>query len=770
MKIPSNSNILAFLAALLLAPQAAHAAGATVSLSSLDITTYAQGWGKLQKNKDVDGGPLSIGGQVYTNGLGTHAPGYIALDLGGGSERFTAKVGANDLPTGKGSVEFIVRGDGKVLWRSGVMRGGEAAKSVDVSVKGVRILILQVTDGKDGMERDHADWAEAALEVTGTLPKSYRQPPNEAVVPDFQSKHLAVSLSRTTPAFSRFAVDSLGQGKLNENPVLAQTGADGWLELDGQIYKADGKPVWSVTWNEGTLTLSSDYAADAPPFVLNFKQKANHATLLGLMKPGERQMSLPCVLHMPGMGTVRITGAGKLDYDARRWVGQPFVRIGFPPATAEQKRVEYRFEVTAIHPEVGTDPRYDGVRRDWLNIFQVNPRMQMLANNSSSDPCSMCLWEYSDIALHTPPLADGLTANDLVRMTLDRYLTGAKGYGQIGFGSVPGYTRSDVDINPWPTPWTTLDTLPSFLIAACNYVQGASDMNWARANYDKLAAWGREMFASDKDGNGLIEYPATGNFGDRARTNRRPANWWDTVNFGHEDALSNALAYRAALMFTELARKLKHAEDAEFFAAKAAKLRAAYAPAFLNPETGVLAGWKSADGQLHDSWFTYIQGMAITYGLLDDKTANSVMDRLLAKMKSVGYTNFALGLPGNLVPIKKGDYILENYPPQATGEPRLDDGSDGFQYYENGAATGCWAYFTVKALYKLGRVEDARRIYYPMLEAYKRGEFMGFDANGKSRDWRDWKGVGNGYEGLLVDNFHPLLAVLDDMKAKPAAK
>ena len=170
-------------------------------------------------------------------------------------------------------------------------------------------------------------------------------------------------------------------------------------------------------------------------------------------------------------------------------------------------------------------------------------------------------------------------------------------------------------------------------------------------------------------------------------------------------------------MFAELARKLNHAEDARFFSEKAAKLRAAYAPTLLNPATGVLAGWKSADGQLHDYWFTYVQGMAITFGLLDDPTANRVMDRLLAKMQEVGFTNFSIGLPGNLVPVKKGDYVDENHTPEATGEPLLDDGSDGFQFYENGGATGCWAYYTVKAVYQLGRVEDARRSSTPCCPA-----------------------------------------------------
>lgn len=585
--------------------------------------------------------------------------------------------------------------------------------------------------------------------------------------PDFRSPYLAIALSRTTPAFSFFSVDSLGQGRLDQNPVLQVHDTVAGLELDDQTYKIHGRPIWNVVWTERNLILRSDFAPgiEVPPFILMFEQKANHATLLGVMKPGERLMQLPCVLHLPDMGTLRITGNGALIYDASRRAGPAFVRIAFLPATAERPQVEYRLETTAIYPrlpEVEGNAIYDGFRRNWLNIFQVNPRVQMLANNSASDPCAFTVFLYSDIAACTPPLADGLAANDLVRMTLDRYLAGTKAYGQVGY--------TDPELGPghlvWKTPWTTLDTLPSFLIAAASYVESSGDLAWARANYDKLAAWANEMFAGDKDGDGLIEYPGSGNFGDRPTRQRRPANWWDTINFGHEDAFSNALAYRAGTLFADLAGRLGYEDDRKAFAAKAARLRAAYAPTFLNPVTGVLAGWKSADGQLHDYWFTFVQGMAITFGLLDDRTANEVMDRLLAKMAEVGYTDFSLGLPGNLVPVKKGDYVHENNPPEAFGEPRLDDGSDGFQFYENGGATGCWAYYTIKALYKLGRVKEARRIFYPMLAAYDRGDFQGFCADGRSRDWRDWRGGCHGYEGFLVDNYHALLAVLDDVKAK----
>jgi arylsulfatase A-like enzyme len=587
---------------------------------------------------------------------------------------------------------------------------------------------------------------------------------------DYQSAHLAIALSSTQPAFSSFSVDSLGLGKFTRNPVLSNTQSIMDLKRSDQTYLLNGKSVWSISCSEKVLLLQSDVAegVDVPPFTLTFDQKANHATLLGLMKPGERKMALPCLLHLPDMGTLRITcnvPGAMLEYDARRFVKPtPFVSIGFPAATVRQPRIEYRMEVVSIYPKlkgVEDNPLYDGFRRDWLNIFQVNPRLQMLANNASSDPCAFTLFTYSDVARHTPPLAEGLTANDLVRMTLDQYLAGMLGYGQIGYGCTP----SEADIISWKTPWRSLDSLPSFLIAACNYVQGSRDEAWGRANYAKLAVWGREMFADDKNGNGLIEYLGTGNYGDRPQSYRRPANWWDTINFGHEDAFGNALAYRAATMFAELAKQLKHDADAQFFADKAAKLRAAYAPTFLNPATGLLAGWKSADGQLHDYAFTFVQGMAITFGLLDDKTANSVMDRLLAKMKAVGYTRFDLGLPGNLVPVKREDYVYHATPPEVHGVPKLEDGSDGFQYYENGGATACWSYYTVKALYQLGRVADARSIFHPMLQGYARGEFQGFGENGMSRDWRDWKGGCHGYEGLLVDNYHALLAVLEDEKA-----
>ena len=185
------------------------------------------------------------------------------------------------------------------------------------------------------------------------------------------------------------------------------------------------------------------------------------------------------------------------------------------------------------------------------------------------------------------------------------------------------------------------------------------------------------------------------------------------------------MAYHACVQFARLADELGHREDGTWAVEKAKKLRAAYVPAFLDPKTGVLAGWRSTDGQLHDYWFTFVQGAAITYGLVDVPLANAIMDRILAKMKEVGFDDFSLGLPGNLVPIRKGDYALIGRAPEIWGSSVLEDGSDGFQYYENGGATGCHAYFTIHALTNWAGGTKRGRFSFPCSKL-RSGKLPGF--------------------------------------------
>ena len=139
----------------------------SVWLDRLDLSGVIQGYGKAGAGKSVDGNPLGIGGRSFKHGIGTHANGDWFIDLGGEAVQFTAWVGIDDERTGRGSAEFRVFGDGKLLYESGVTKGGEPAKRVDVDLAGVKRLRLNVRDAGDGIEHDHADWADAQIETAG---------------------------------------------------------------------------------------------------------------------------------------------------------------------------------------------------------------------------------------------------------------------------------------------------------------------------------------------------------------------------------------------------------------------------------------------------------------------------------------------------------------------------------------------------------------------------------------------------------------------------
>jgi alpha-galactosidase len=144
-------------------------AAETVWLDQLDIRSATQGWGAPHKNKSVDNHTLSIGGKQFERGFGTHAESFLHVKLDGGAQKFTASVGVDDEVNKNpaSSVEFLVLGDGKELWSSGILHAGDAPKPCAVDLAGVKMLLLKVGDAGDGIDFDHADWADAKFETTG---------------------------------------------------------------------------------------------------------------------------------------------------------------------------------------------------------------------------------------------------------------------------------------------------------------------------------------------------------------------------------------------------------------------------------------------------------------------------------------------------------------------------------------------------------------------------------------------------------------------------
>ncbi len=153
-------------------------AAESVSVGSLDLSKVRQEWGEPQADKSVDGNPLTIGGKTYEKGLGTHAASAIWIDLKGDAERFTAYVGVDDEDNANGgTVEFRIVGDKRELWKSKVISSGMPAEKVEVDLKGVKTLQLLVSDGGDGIDHDHADWADAKIEYSGEPPVTIAVPP-----------------------------------------------------------------------------------------------------------------------------------------------------------------------------------------------------------------------------------------------------------------------------------------------------------------------------------------------------------------------------------------------------------------------------------------------------------------------------------------------------------------------------------------------------------------------------------------------------------------
>ncbi len=141
-------------------------------LSDRTPTLSNNGWGPVEKDRSNgeaaagDGRTLSIRGVQFSKGIGVHAPSDLRYNLGGVCNTFTATVGIDDEVAPNGSVVFQVFADGTKIFDSGVVTAAMAGRAVNVSVVGKSELRLVVTDAGNGIDYDHADWANAQVDCS----------------------------------------------------------------------------------------------------------------------------------------------------------------------------------------------------------------------------------------------------------------------------------------------------------------------------------------------------------------------------------------------------------------------------------------------------------------------------------------------------------------------------------------------------------------------------------------------------------------------------
>ncbi|MHC4156499.1 MAG: hypothetical protein ACYST6_16495 [Planctomycetota bacterium] len=210
-----------------------------------------------------------------------------------------------------------------------------------------------------------------------------------------ETKTYGVELEADKPEFAGFWVDSLGKGRKWTNGMLGPSSEqtyktsleDGWIRYTDK--RTDASTLFKFGDNHIIIKSVAAGQNAAEPFVLKFRFRGKHpahATLLGVMED-DGSVKLPAVLHIPGQGTLRITGSSAsqaplhLGYQGTR----ENATITFPVGSKENLWTQFRLEVVSLYPkqaEIGSDVRFDGYRRCWLNMLQLSSKHRMLANHT----------------------------------------------------------------------------------------------------------------------------------------------------------------------------------------------------------------------------------------------------------------------------------------------------------------------------------------------------------------------------------------------------
>ena len=182
----------------------------TIKISELNLSHVWQEYGKVMNGKSVTGEEARINGQMYNDVIGTHARSRLKINLNGDASCLRTQIGIADskidvsdkslivfpLADGtklyfrkegnekqflglaktngqidKGSVCFIITGDGKELFNSGIMYGNEPPLSVNIDLTGIRVLELSVDPTDDGASGDNALWIAPIIDYKSRCPE-----------------------------------------------------------------------------------------------------------------------------------------------------------------------------------------------------------------------------------------------------------------------------------------------------------------------------------------------------------------------------------------------------------------------------------------------------------------------------------------------------------------------------------------------------------------------------------------------------------------------
>lgn len=142
-------------------------------LSDEEWTSVKTEWGTPRRNSSIKG---RVNGELkeFEKGFGIHANGTITYDLSDKDyDNFEALLGV-DLgieAQNNSSIKFEIIGDDKVLATTDVLKHADNMVYINVPVKGVKELVIKVTDAGDRNTSDHSVIANPKLTTNNAKPK-----------------------------------------------------------------------------------------------------------------------------------------------------------------------------------------------------------------------------------------------------------------------------------------------------------------------------------------------------------------------------------------------------------------------------------------------------------------------------------------------------------------------------------------------------------------------------------------------------------------------
>lgn len=113
-----------------------------------------------RRDRNLDGGPLRLGGKNYAKGLALHSHTELIYDLDGKYKEFKALLGVDETVGGDSKPIVVVEGDGRELFTGTVTRQDKPLP-LKLDVKGVKQLRIVVRSAGLLTLGDHVDFADA---------------------------------------------------------------------------------------------------------------------------------------------------------------------------------------------------------------------------------------------------------------------------------------------------------------------------------------------------------------------------------------------------------------------------------------------------------------------------------------------------------------------------------------------------------------------------------------------------------------------------------